>query len=129
MGKYYCDYCDVFLTHDSPSVRKVHNNGKKHREMVYVYYRTWMEQRAQKLVDDTTRAFVLSQRMKHRAQRNQAVSSGLVPIPQPVLQPILQQIPQPTPRPILQPILQPIPQPTLQSIPRPHMRMNFRYRQ
>lgn len=25
MPRYYCDYCDVFLTHDSPSVRKQHN--------------------------------------------------------------------------------------------------------
>lgn len=31
MPKYYCDYCDVFLTHDSPSVRKTHNGGRKHK--------------------------------------------------------------------------------------------------
>ncbi|VEL33251.1 unnamed protein product [Protopolystoma xenopodis] len=24
MPKYYCDYCEAFLTHDSPSVRKTH---------------------------------------------------------------------------------------------------------
>lgn len=58
MGRFYCDYCDVYLTHDSPSVRKVHNKGRKHREMVYTYYKTWMEQQAQKLIDATTRAFM-----------------------------------------------------------------------
>ncbi|KAJ1680105.1 hypothetical protein EV182_000667, partial [Spiromyces aspiralis] len=40
MPKYYCDYCDIFLTHDSISVRKSHNSGWKHKEAVYAYYRT-----------------------------------------------------------------------------------------
>ena len=31
MPKYYCDYCDTYLTHDSPSVRKTHNGGRKHK--------------------------------------------------------------------------------------------------
>ncbi|KAK0416463.1 hypothetical protein QR680_012501 [Steinernema hermaphroditum] len=57
MPKYYCDYCDVFLTHDSPSVRKTHNGGRKHKENVRMYYQKWMEQQAQKLVDATARAF------------------------------------------------------------------------
>eukprot|EP00961_Rhodomonas_salina_P088913 1196393-Rhodomonas_salina.1 len=34
MPRYYCDYCDVFLTHDSHSVRKQHNSGRKHRDNV-----------------------------------------------------------------------------------------------
>lgn len=38
MPKYYCDYCDVFLTHDSPSVRKTHNDGGKHKAAVRAYY-------------------------------------------------------------------------------------------
>jgi U1 small nuclear ribonucleoprotein C len=58
MGRYYCDYCDTYLTHDSPSVRKVHIKGRKHREMVYVYYKKWMDHQAQKLIDATVRAFV-----------------------------------------------------------------------
>ncbi|KAI6187267.1 U1 small nuclear ribonucleoprotein C [Aphelenchoides besseyi] len=57
MPKYYCDYCDTFLTHDSPSVRKTHNGGRKHKENVRMYYQNWMEQQAQKLVDATTKAF------------------------------------------------------------------------
>uniref|UniRef100_T1JIP4 Matrin-type domain-containing protein n=1 Tax=Strigamia maritima TaxID=126957 RepID=T1JIP4_STRMM len=30
MPKYYCDYCNTYLTHDSPSVRKTHCSGGKH---------------------------------------------------------------------------------------------------
>lgn len=38
MGKHYCDYCDVFLTHDSTSVRKAHNCGRNHLQNVREYY-------------------------------------------------------------------------------------------
>ncbi|XP_076907676.1 uncharacterized protein LOC143564212 [Bidens hawaiensis] len=31
MPRYYCDYCDTYLTHDSPSVKKQHNAGYKHK--------------------------------------------------------------------------------------------------
>ena len=62
MPKYYCDYCDAFLTHDSPSVRKTHNSGRKHKENVRHYYQAWMEEQAQKLIDATTKAFT-TQRM------------------------------------------------------------------
>ncbi|KAI0231200.1 hypothetical protein LSAT2_018432 [Lamellibrachia satsuma] len=57
MPKYYCDYCDTYLTHDSPSVRKTHCNGRKHKENVRVYYQKWLEEQVQQLVDDTTAAF------------------------------------------------------------------------
>ncbi|CAI5449472.1 unnamed protein product [Caenorhabditis angaria] len=57
MPKYYCDYCDTFLTHDSPSVRKTHNGGRKHKDNVRMFYQKWMEDQAQKLVDQTARAF------------------------------------------------------------------------
>ncbi|KAI2804894.1 hypothetical protein BLOT_003882 [Blomia tropicalis] len=57
MPKYYCDYCDTFLTHDSPSVRKTHCNGRKHKENVRFYYQKWMEEQAQNLIDATTAAF------------------------------------------------------------------------
>mmetsp|Transcript_962 Transcript_962/g.1096 ORF Transcript_962/g.1096 Transcript_962/m.1096 type:complete len:88 (+) Transcript_962:36-299(+) len=38
MPKYYCDYCDIWLTHDSPSVRKNHNDGWKHKFCVRSFY-------------------------------------------------------------------------------------------
>ncbi|CAI4215158.1 unnamed protein product [Parascedosporium putredinis] len=33
-----CDYCDVYLTHDSMSVRKAHNSGRNHLRNVVDYY-------------------------------------------------------------------------------------------
>jgi len=38
MPKYYCDYCDTFLTHDSASVRKSHIEGVRHQAAVRAYY-------------------------------------------------------------------------------------------
>lgn len=38
MPKYYCDYCDTFLTHDSTSVRKSHIEGIRHQAAVRAYY-------------------------------------------------------------------------------------------
>lgn len=78
--RYYCDYCDTFLTHDSvrtyhlemsrikklnllfifnlqPSVRKTHCNGRKHKENVKFYYQKWMEDQAQSLIDATSKHF------------------------------------------------------------------------
>lgn len=57
MPKYYCDYCDTYLTHDSPSVRKTHCTGRKHRDNVKFYYQKWVEEQAQHLIDATTAAF------------------------------------------------------------------------
>mmetsp|Transcript_32707 Transcript_32707/g.72245 ORF Transcript_32707/g.72245 Transcript_32707/m.72245 type:complete len:296 (+) Transcript_32707:158-1045(+) len=38
MPRYYCDYCDTYLTHDSPAVRKQHNTGYKHKANVRNFY-------------------------------------------------------------------------------------------
>lgn len=57
MPKFYCDYCDTYLTHDSPSVRKTHCTGRKHKDNVKFYYQKWMEEQAQNLIDQTTAAF------------------------------------------------------------------------
>ncbi|CAB1314543.1 unnamed protein product, partial [Coregonus sp. 'balchen'] len=51
---FYCDYCDTYLTHDSPSVRKTHCSGRKHKENVKDYYQKWMEEQAQSLIDKTS---------------------------------------------------------------------------
>ncbi|KAK6930094.1 U1-C, C2H2-type zinc finger, partial [Dillenia turbinata] len=71
---YYCDYCDTYLTHDSPSVRKQHNAGYKHKDIrsvhdsncrlfcclivkdrhmanVRTYYQQFEEQQTQRLID------------------------------------------------------------------------------
>lgn len=38
MGKYFCDYCQSYLTHDSLSVRKNHLHGKHHLRLYNEYY-------------------------------------------------------------------------------------------
>ncbi|KAI4304138.1 hypothetical protein MLD38_039689 [Melastoma candidum] len=51
MPRYYCDYCDTYLTHDSPSVRKQHNAGYKHKANVRLYYQQFEEQQTQSIID------------------------------------------------------------------------------
>lgn len=51
MGKHYCDYCDVFLTHDSVSVRKAHNSGRNHLQNVREYYQTLDPDQIQQVLD------------------------------------------------------------------------------
>ncbi|OUM67899.1 hypothetical protein PIROE2DRAFT_39647 [Piromyces sp. E2] len=55
MPKYYCDYCDVFLTHDSSSVRKSHNAGWKHKTQVQNYYNALGKDKIQEVIDQITR--------------------------------------------------------------------------
>mmetsp|Transcript_10603 Transcript_10603/g.48710 ORF Transcript_10603/g.48710 Transcript_10603/m.48710 type:complete len:90 (-) Transcript_10603:974-1243(-) len=50
MPRYYCDYCDAHLTHDSPSVRKQHNAGYKHKANVRNYYMQFEEQTTQSIL-------------------------------------------------------------------------------
>lgn len=38
MPKYYCDYCNIYLTHDAPKARRDHNIGWKHALNVKNYY-------------------------------------------------------------------------------------------
>eukprot|EP00026_Physarum_polycephalum_P017290 Phypoly_transcript_18466.p2 GENE.Phypoly_transcript_18466~~Phypoly_transcript_18466.p2 ORF type:complete len:158 (+),score=25.59 Phypoly_transcript_18466:123-596(+) len=55
MPKYYCDYCDVYLTHDSASVRKTHNTGWKHKMAVRQFYQQFAEDWTQALIDSKVR--------------------------------------------------------------------------
>ncbi|XP_066224951.1 U1 small nuclear ribonucleoprotein C-like [Saccopteryx leptura] len=57
MPKFYYDYCNTHLTHDSLSVRKTHCSSRKQKENVKNYYQKWMEEQAQSLIDKTTTAF------------------------------------------------------------------------
>ncbi|KAG2234809.1 hypothetical protein INT48_006726, partial [Thamnidium elegans] len=57
MPKYYCEYCDIFLTHDSSSVRKAHNAGKNHILNVRNYYAEISHDKAQSIIDEITRAY------------------------------------------------------------------------
>ncbi|PWZ03866.1 zf-U1-domain-containing protein [Testicularia cyperi] len=51
MGKHYCDYCDVFLTHDSVSVRKAHNSGRNHLQNVREYYQNLDPAEVEKVIN------------------------------------------------------------------------------
>uniref|UniRef100_A0A8R1HQ17 U1 small nuclear ribonucleoprotein C n=1 Tax=Caenorhabditis japonica TaxID=281687 RepID=A0A8R1HQ17_CAEJA len=83
MPKYYCDYCDTFLTHDSPSVRKTHNGGRKHKDNVRMFYQKWMEDQAQKLVDQTARAFATNR--MHGAVPRTTIGMPAVPPVHPMM--------------------------------------------
>ena len=39
MPRYFCDYCQTYLTHDSPSGRQQHMRGKQHRDR----FKAWFE--------------------------------------------------------------------------------------
>ena len=39
MPRYYCDYCDMYLTHDSAGGRKEHIRGMKHRNNVIAHFK------------------------------------------------------------------------------------------
>ncbi|XP_068961779.1 U1 small nuclear ribonucleoprotein C-like [Petaurus breviceps papuanus] len=59
MLKFYCDYCETYLTHDSPSVRKTHCSGRKHKESVRLLSKNQiiLEEQAQSLIDKTNTSF------------------------------------------------------------------------
>ncbi|XP_019188170.1 PREDICTED: U1 small nuclear ribonucleoprotein C-like isoform X2 [Ipomoea nil] len=60
MPRYYCDYCDTYLTHDSPSVRKQHNSGYKHKANVRSYYQQYEAQLNQSLIDQRVKEHLVA---------------------------------------------------------------------
>ncbi|PKX92455.1 putative U1 snRNP complex component Yhc1 [Aspergillus novofumigatus IBT 16806] len=57
MPKFFCDYCDVYLTHDSMSVRKAHNSGRNHLRNVVEYYQQIGQEKAQSVIDSITSSY------------------------------------------------------------------------
>lgn len=51
MPPFYCDYCDVYLTHDSSSVRKSHNLGRNHLLLIKEHFQKVAEEHAQENID------------------------------------------------------------------------------
>ena len=47
-----------------PSVRKTHCSGRKHKENVRLYYQKWLEEQVQKLVDDTSKFYIVNTRFQ-----------------------------------------------------------------
>ncbi|KAK7730912.1 U1 small nuclear ribonucleoprotein C [Diaporthe eres] len=57
LGTVFCDYCDVYLTHDSMSVRKAHNSGRNHLRNVIDYYQQIGHEKAQSVIDSITSSY------------------------------------------------------------------------
>ncbi|PWN49586.1 hypothetical protein IE53DRAFT_317366, partial [Violaceomyces palustris] len=51
------DYCDVFLTHDSTSVRKAHNSGRNHLQNVRDYYASINQEQIQSMIDTIAKQY------------------------------------------------------------------------
>ncbi|POR38196.1 U1 small nuclear ribonucleoprotein C [Tolypocladium paradoxum] len=69
-----CDYCDVYLTHDSLSVRKAHNSGRNHLRNVVDYYQQIGHEKAQSVIDSITSSY---------AAEGQAHANPMLPQNQP----------------------------------------------
>ncbi|ROT37680.1 hypothetical protein SODALDRAFT_279440, partial [Sodiomyces alkalinus F11] len=68
------DYCDVYLTHDSMSVRKDHNSGRNHLRNVVDYYQQIGHEKAQSVIDSITSSY---------AAEGQAHANPMLPQNQP----------------------------------------------
>ncbi|KAM3466101.1 hypothetical protein NHJ6243_001178 [Beauveria neobassiana] len=68
------DYCDVYLTHDSMSVRKAHNSGRNHLRNVVDYYQQIGHEKAQSVIDSITSSY---------AAEGQAHANPMLPQNQP----------------------------------------------
>ncbi|EYU40704.1 hypothetical protein MIMGU_mgv1a020156mg [Erythranthe guttata] len=84
MPRYYCDYCDTYLTHDSPSVRKQHNAGYKHKANVRTYYQQYEAQLNQSLIDQKVKEHLGAFRPPPGVAYNPIqMRPGLMPMPLP----------------------------------------------
>uniref|UniRef100_A0A1I7SXT8 U1 small nuclear ribonucleoprotein C n=1 Tax=Caenorhabditis tropicalis TaxID=1561998 RepID=A0A1I7SXT8_9PELO len=90
MPKYYCDYCDAFLTHDSLKGRKAHNDGRKHKDRVRAYYQKWLEACAQQIVDETVKSFSAG-RMHGAVPRTTMMGGPPMPPGMPMMHPGMSQ--------------------------------------
>jgi U1 small nuclear ribonucleoprotein C len=58
MPKFYCDYCDIYLTHDSLRVRRDHGAGWKHKMQIQNYYANIPAYKVQQVINQITKAYV-----------------------------------------------------------------------
>ncbi|KAF7918287.1 uncharacterized protein EAE98_009899 [Botrytis deweyae] len=82
MPKFFCDYCDVYLTHDSMSVRKAHNSGRNHLRNVVDYYQQIGHEKAQSVIDSITSSYAAEgQSSSNPMLHNPAASAPFPPFP------------------------------------------------
>ncbi|KAF7883412.1 uncharacterized protein EAF02_005332 [Botrytis sinoallii] len=78
----FCDYCDVYLTHDSMSVRKAHNSGRNHLRNVVDYYQQIGHEKAQSVIDSITSSYAAEgQSSSNPMLHNPAASAPFPPFP------------------------------------------------
>ena len=80
MTRFYCDYCDQYLTTNSPSGRKQHRFGRRHRELYKYFYEKIIKQKQ----DEAYIAQLVKGGMsRERAQAsvNAAAAAAVVPPP------------------------------------------------
>ncbi|XP_052190560.1 U1 small nuclear ribonucleoprotein C-like [Diospyros lotus] len=73
-------YCDTYLTHDSPSVRKQHNAGYKHKANVRSYYQQFGEEQTQSLIHQRIKEH-LGQTSVYHQQVGAAYNKHLASLP------------------------------------------------
>ncbi|KAK9490454.1 U1 zinc finger-domain-containing protein [Lipomyces doorenjongii] len=117
---YFCDYCDVYLTHDSISVRRAHNSGRNHIKNVIDYYQKISQEQAQAIIDSITSQYSDGSPAGQisRSSLPYQFPSGVIPPP-----PVLPGMPVPPPGslPIPPPGGLPLPPPGSFPIPPPGM--------
>lgn len=122
MGKYYCDYCDVYLTHDSAAVRKQHNDGNRHKQNVCSYYLQLITARMQAKVDRVIEEFE-TELAAGTLTPTYGLSTveGAIPVPPQVYGDLM---PIPPPQPLMPiqnvPMYGGVPPATLQGVPGPY---------
>jgi len=79
MPKFFCDYCDVYLTHDSMSVRKAHNSGRNHLRNVIDYYQQIGHEKAQSVIDSITNSYAAEGQSASNPMLGQNVGAGPPP--------------------------------------------------
>ncbi|KAI9810427.1 MAG: hypothetical protein M1826_003617 [Phylliscum demangeonii] len=75
------DYCDVYLTHDSMSVRKAHNSGRNHLRNVVDYYQQIGHEKAQSVIDSITSSYAAEGQASSNPMLAQNMGSGGMPPP------------------------------------------------
>ncbi|KAK1836268.1 zf-U1-domain-containing protein, partial [Podospora conica] len=79
MPKFFCDYCDVYLTHDSMSVRKAHNSGRNHLRNVVDYYQQIGHEKAQSVIDSITSSYAAEGQAHANPMLPQNTPGGVAP--------------------------------------------------
>lgn len=80
MPRFFCDYCDAYLTHDSAPGRQQHIRGWKHRENFKSYYQSFHQQW---VMEQQMKQMQMAQEYHHQmmAQQQQMMASSFTAPP------------------------------------------------